>query len=89
MNKKEKLKIVFDFIAEYLNEDNLDSTNKVKNKQIITEFDLNKSLSQDSFVEKLGLTVGKDGKVVGVSVKPMTNSRGEIEKHINSIKESD
>lgn len=145
MRQETKLKLVFDFIADYLSDDDspneIVSTTELTTKELITEADVvetgeddftrayeimkrlevsdNKKLVKvnadtikmlrdenrhlrnendalkaaerkkiDETGEKLGLTIGPDGKVVSVSVKPLTHERGEIEKHISAIKES-
>lgn len=145
MRQETKLKLVFDFIADYLSNDDspneIVSTTELTTKELITEADVvetgeddftrayeimkrlevsdNKKLVKvnadtikmlrdenrhlrnendalkaaerkkiDETGEKLGLTIGPDGKVVSVSVKPLTHERGEIEKHISAIKES-
>lgn len=36
-------------------------------------------------VEKMGITLDDEGKLVRVSYKPLTENRGEIEAHINEI----
>lgn len=148
MRQNEKLKLVFDFIADYLGNENndVDEVSEPTTKEIITESDVvttnedsvsrayeimkrlekrdvnkyaekadvriktandeanalraenallkmrqckcdetNVGTNDSGIVEKLGLTIGPDGKVVSVSVKPLTEERGEIEAIIREI----
>lgn len=71
MDKKKKLSIVFDFIAEYLNESennvNLNSkgVNLVKKLREFKENEFNDSS------DTTGITLDDNGDIIKVSVKPL------------------
>jgi hypothetical protein len=71
MDKKKKLSIVFDFIAEYLNESennvNLNSkgANLVKKLREFKENEFNDSS------DTTGITLDDNGDIIKVSVKPL------------------
>lgn len=71
MDKKKKLSIVFDFIAEYLNESennvNLNSkgANLVKKLREFKENEFNDSGATT------GITLDDDGNIIKVAVKPL------------------
>lgn len=70
MKKKDKLKLVFDFIADYLIEDKME---------------ISKNEAETSFKKKTGITLDNEGKLVKVLVEPMESEVGNIEKIINGI----
>lgn len=43
-------------------------------------------MNGNAFTQKTGITLDSTGKVIRVGVKPLTEDRGEIERHINEIK---
>jgi len=71
MDKKKKLSIVFDFIAEYLSESDNDINLNSKGASLVKKLREFKENQFNDGDNATGITLDDDGNIIKVSVKPL------------------
>jgi hypothetical protein len=71
MDKKKKLSIVFDFIADYLSESENETNLNSKGANLIKKLREFKESEINNTVGNTGITLDDNGKIIKVAVKPL------------------